>query len=546
MARAIVGNPFANQIPTVSPIATPVDTYVRGVVKRNPFDALVTTLSNLKRNADPVLGRIEQQAAEKEMLEGQRLYQENRIAMGDAVRQGIIEEGASPYLRKGYRISQMNTAAARYAEELEAYLIAEKPYTTGDVAGIEDYLKTFEKDFVEANGLNEFTKGEVAEYFGISAAKANDAFRASWRSKHIDYQTEEQYRAFQTEVATIVGSLIRPDMSDAEQDIAYAKAATWLQEQAKLRNVDGQDNKRVLDSIVSGVLFAAVQNKDPELVDVLLTTKIGTDAVGKSVERMKQVFDTKVTIAKLLEADSAKISEELKLAHETLAGEVSANVFANIHGPNYDPIYITNEINRLVATKDEKLIDEAVSLRTYQNTVNKLVNEQALTPELLAQADALMAQQPDRLSARTSALTFVQANGLGAADLQKMMTNWQQNFAPSGDEFGLKFNVGTTPEGALLARLKDTALGSEMSEDYANEERADTFRRVRVLAQRKIRTFVQEFKSANNNNDPTEADIEEFIFTLEGSLLTLISEDAKSKSQGLVDLTAPLTEIPNF
>ena len=107
----------------------------------------------------------------------------------------------------------------------------------------------------------------------------------------------------------------------------------------------------------------------------------------------------------------------------------------------------------------------------YQNAIVKLVNEQVMTPELLIAADALMEQQPDRSSARNAALTFVQANGLGKQDLANMMSNWTQNFAPSGDEFGLKFNVGTTPEGALIKRLKDVALGSELSEDYASEEK---------------------------------------------------------------------------
>ena len=81
------------------------------------------------------------------MLEGQRLYQENRIAMGDAVRTGLIEEGASPYLRKGYRISQMNTLAARYATELEAKLVTEKLYTNGDPERIESYIADFQKNF---------------------------------------------------------------------------------------------------------------------------------------------------------------------------------------------------------------------------------------------------------------------------------------------------------------------------------------------------------------------------------------------------------------
>ena len=99
MARPVVGNPFDNQIPTKSPVATPVDTFVRGVEKRSSMAGIAETLNRFSRKAAPALQRLEQQAAEKELLEGQRLYQENRVAIGEAVKSGLIEEGASPYLQ---------------------------------------------------------------------------------------------------------------------------------------------------------------------------------------------------------------------------------------------------------------------------------------------------------------------------------------------------------------------------------------------------------------------------------------------------------------
>ena len=191
MARPVVGNPFDNQIPTTSPVATPVDTFVRGVEKRSSMAGIAETLNRFSRKAAPALQRLEQQAAEKELLEGQRLYQENRVAIGEAVKSGLIEEGASPYLRKGYRISQMNTLATRYAEELETNLITQKLYTSGDPERIESYTQKFQEDFVNANGMADFTDSEMAEYFGLSAGKADEAFRSAWRSKHVAWQKEQ-------------------------------------------------------------------------------------------------------------------------------------------------------------------------------------------------------------------------------------------------------------------------------------------------------------------------------------------------------------------
>ena len=145
MARPVVANPFENQIPTVSATASPVDIYVRPADKTSPFAALADTLSRLEQKAVPVLQREEQRRAERELKEGQRLYEENRFAIGDAVKKGIIEEGASPYIRKGYRISQMSTLAMRYAEDLERVLEQQKLYTNGDPARIEAFVADFQK-----------------------------------------------------------------------------------------------------------------------------------------------------------------------------------------------------------------------------------------------------------------------------------------------------------------------------------------------------------------------------------------------------------------
>ena len=101
MARPVVGNPFEGQLPTVSATASPVDVYVRPSEKRSSLASLAKTLESFSSKATSALAGLEKQAAEREILEGQRLYAENRIAIGDAVKKGIIEEGASPYIRKG-------------------------------------------------------------------------------------------------------------------------------------------------------------------------------------------------------------------------------------------------------------------------------------------------------------------------------------------------------------------------------------------------------------------------------------------------------------
>jgi hypothetical protein len=157
----------------------------------------------------------------------------------------------------------------------------------------------------------------------------------------------------------------------------------------------------------------------------------------------------------------------------------------------------------------------------------------------------MMATQTTRSGAMEAALNFVQQNDLGTEDLNKLMSEWEQNYKPSGDEYGLKFTSSSTPEGAFISRLRTTAYGSEFADDYANEEKADTYRRARNFAQRQIRTFVQTYQTENEVDEVPEEALEEFIFSLEGQILTMISADAQSTSQSLIDLTSG-PPVPNF
>ena len=123
-----------------------------------------------------------------------------------------------PYLRKGYRVANLNVLSARYAAELNEALIANKLYTNGNPAAIEQFTEKFYDDFQQKHGFDGFATTEVADYFLASASKANEAFRESWRTKHLAYQKDQNYLAFQNEVGTYIKS------SFLETDTAEARA----------------------------------------------------------------------------------------------------------------------------------------------------------------------------------------------------------------------------------------------------------------------------------------------------------------------------------
>lgn len=500
MARPVVGNPFENQIGTVSPTAQVVDTYERGVVKRSSLASLADTLTRLQAKADPVLKAAEQRAADREYKEGIRLHQENRIAIGEAVKQGLIEEGESPYLRKGYRVSQMNTLSAQYASELENALVMQKLYTNGNPAAIDKFTKKFQEKFIETHGMSEFSAHEMAEYFGSNAIKHEENFRASWRSKNIAWQKEQAYKAKEAEVASMVSVLLQDDLSDEDQNIAMTKLTQWIQVQSENGRLDGQDNARVNSSIVNGVVFAATQLGDPEILDVLMRTKVGTGYIGKSVDNMKIIYAAKATIAsnneKLAKAADAQVEQK----NEDLRGKISAEVFSNIHSKEFNQDFIDARINDLVITGDEKNVNEAISLMEYANKISNLVNKEALelAPEVLADFNLKLERMSTVSDAREFITDFAISKGQDEAFVRRYMQDWNTYYNPKGEKtFGLNFNSTSTEEGKLMAQLDQQIFGNEDSENYTKPEFMDTSYRARRLAKYKIREAVKKWFSDN-------------------------------------------------
>ena len=311
MARVVVGNPFENQIPTVSPTANVVETYVRPAEKSSPFAALAQTLQNIERKATPVLQREEKRRAEKEYSEGVELYNKTRTSIGEAVKNGIIKEGESPYLRKGYRISNLNVLASRYAEELNTALTTKKLYTNGDPAAIEKFTQKFYEDFQAKNGFDAFGSTEVAEYFSTTASKANEAFRSAWKEKHVAWQAARQYDAFSAEVSAYTDTLFLPTDTQEQRQTKVAQLSTWATEKAKQAGIDGMNMKKVNQLIVNSVIMSAYEQNDMGILDVLDNVKTKTGVIGQTLETRKAVFEAKGNIATAISKMDKAASDRL-------------------------------------------------------------------------------------------------------------------------------------------------------------------------------------------------------------------------------------------
>lgn len=326
--RIVVANPFANQISTVGPTARPVDIYKKAQVKTGGFESLSKALDVFNQKALPALGRIEERSAEKEFAQGQELFNKTRTSMGDAVKAGLVEEGASPYLRKGYRVARLNTLGARYADELATALTAQKLYKNGSPEAIEKFTTEFYEEFQEENEFGGFIDTEISQYFSGTAAKANETFRASWLEKHTAWQKAENYRMMKDEVSTMTSTTFTDSDTPEERVQKTASLVEWLNQKVKDAKIDGMDNAKVNEAIVDSLVLSAYENNDASILDVMDTVITGTGPLGRTLEARKAVIDASEQIATIQERAAKREQAETKRINKELMDGAVTQGFA--------------------------------------------------------------------------------------------------------------------------------------------------------------------------------------------------------------------------
>ena len=346
MARAVIGNPFANQIPTVSATAQPIDIYSQAVLKKGPLESLSALLTSLETKATPALKNAEERQAKAAYAEGVELYNKTRVSIGDAVRDGVIAEGDSPYLRKGYRISHLNAMSARYTQELNDALEIKKLYKNGNPDSIDEFTTQFYETFQTENGFTGHSDVEIAEYFSTTASKANEAFRASWADKNRDWQKDQNYDAWSNETSTYILTMYNEEDTEDERAKKEASFTTWVNGRIKQAEVDGMDRDKVNETILNSVILSAYQSNDLTILDSLDEIITGTGALGTNLKAAEAMFTAKSNIAEnIAKAEKDQTAAKLVADNQTvstLETEASALISATADTPSADKILYLN------------------------------------------------------------------------------------------------------------------------------------------------------------------------------------------------------------
>jgi len=367
MARQVVGNPFDNQIPTVSPTAQIVDTYYRVQPERSPLAGIAESLQRFKAKAQQPLANMENRAIERELAEGENLYNETRLNIGEAVKQGIIAEGESPYIIKGYRMANLNVLAARYADQLNNDLIAKKLYKTNNPASIEEYTASFYDNFAAKNGLDQFKEVEVAEIFSDSARKANESFRNSWIVKNREWQSAQAYTAFENEIAEYTATFFNDtDTVDvrANKTELFGK---WLTNKIAEADKDGLNRDKVKNTVIKAMMLTASEQTDLGLVDVLNSVQVGTGVLGNTLDARIAMDRARTSIAADIAREETALAKQLKAEKDKKIAVQEASALAAIFGLRADAESIEDQVAFDSAIVNLTKLGDFDSVRVYTN-----------------------------------------------------------------------------------------------------------------------------------------------------------------------------------
>jgi hypothetical protein len=498
MNRSVIGNPFDNQLPSVDGTAQVVDTYNRVTADTARWDALNQSLQALTGKAQRALSAEEQRAADQEFRQGQELYNQTRLNMGDAVREGIVPEGASPFIRKGYRASLMGTLATRYANELDNALTSQRLYTSGDPRRIETFIADFQTKFMDENGLSDFSPSEVAQYFGNDANNANERFRGAWQQRHISWQADQAYRAMESNIAAVTAGLFHAGMTEEERAGAMGELKTWLETQAGGAATNGMDNRRVTATVLQAVGIAAEMTGDSEILDVFLETSFGTAAVASSLDNQAKILAIRSSIL----SNQAAATRSMEAAHDNAMEELRGSAGADLFRMTTNPAELDRDaaniiLDRLIATGDEKNVDEAIKWRNILDNLETGLEGANKSPETELLIDQQLSTARTREEARDILSVAAENGTITSSDISVKLNNWESTYAP--ETTGLNFNTSSTPEGTFVNDfINIVAEADDYGPTAANNRRIARYDFTRMFSEE-----VQVFRE-KNGREPTE------------------------------------------
>ena len=321
--------------------------------------------------------------------------------------------------------------SARYANELNNALTARKLYTNGNPAAIEEFTEKFYSDFQKKHQFDSFAATEVAEYFSTSAAKANEAFRASWKSKHIEYQRAQNYLAFQNEVSTYAEALFLETDTEEARAMKIANLGEWATTKAREAGLDGMNMAKVNQTITESIIMSAYEMKDASILDVLDNVQTGSGTLGGTLATRKAVFEAKGDIASMVAAEEQAAAKQLELEQEQSVAQAMQYGLRDAYAARAgDPRAVEefqSTIRALEQIGTQEAITKAISLTNFYDAMTETGrDERNVDDALYAEVMVLMHSADTYEDAMDIAADALRKDEISASQSNTLLNQWDR------------------------------------------------------------------------------------------------------------------------
>lgn len=397
--------------PSLAPVASPVSTFVRPTLKESRGETLSRALETID-SLNPSLKREFKRQADVELAEGEEMFEDKREDYAEAVRSGSIPAGASPFVRRGYRTSQLHTLAASYSVELNRAMESSNIHEEDDPAKVEAFIREFTASFEEANGVDGMPAKEVDKFYRPTTIRAQDAFRTEQAERNISLIEERRIRSFEAEL------LANMQMSRG-RDISG-----WINAKAQEMYEEGIDHSVIEKTIMNAVGTYAMERGSVGIASMLRGVQVaGMPALGSSVAGRKVITQIREKAAAAEQARAKRAAAAETKARKARVQSLEVQIAqAYINGDEDTQRELVGELATLDGSKaytwheradrQEDALDEAdleANAQTIISAAIELKDQDAardmasealavghLTPEAFLQLDSIMAKvDPD-------------------------------------------------------------------------------------------------------------------------------------------------------
>src|SRR5690349_892230 len=205
--------------PIIRPAAAPVDTYYRPAEDAPDKPDLglggLADLAKALEKAEPSIQNYLQsehkQYTEEELKKGAAERLANQTAFRDAIKKGLIPEGASPWFIKGYQQQEGRLDGMEYDTALRTAWSSSDVKESDDPAALTKFIGDFRTNFMKERGVT----GVLDWQDGFQPMM--DRAEANLSAQHVAHRQQEIMRKVRENTYAEVSALITNEILDSRQ-----------------------------------------------------------------------------------------------------------------------------------------------------------------------------------------------------------------------------------------------------------------------------------------------------------------------------------------